>query len=520
MKKIIYSEAIKNSANLEKYKDKANWREDNPKSKSYIGNKPIKYKEMDKLFKQLQSVVKEIDNYIKNISLNNNILKFSYNNGDSKEIDLSQYQDLHLKSLEVDNLNKKLVGTLTDNVTKIEVDINDLINVNLNAGGLEDTNKRLKLTLSDDSILYIDLSKIYDKDVKNISLDDTNKKLVITKEDNSTFDIDLTDLYNRINEKVSKVSSSDNVIVRFNGVNGDIQDSNITIDDNNKIGILTTNPEAYLHINKQTTSVQGVNVSIILAGDDDYPTIQFWNKDNIAKSFIRQEASDNSLSIYTNIGNDTSPNWNKRLNILNNGNVGIGIDNPEELLHINGNVIINGSNDNLKIFSSGDNTGIEIGNPNEAYTSYIDFHSTGTGEDYSTRILSEKNSKNMILYASEIKINGIKAFIEPIPTKNLKDILTFENNWRDYGYQYTSKISKSATGLVTINGLITGGNNGTLVGQLPAEYKPLSRQLTIQFCENGYVRVDIRTDGYIEVLNQGTRDNSSWVGLQFNYLTF
>ena len=65
MKKIIYSEAIKNSANLEKYKDKANWREDNPKSKSYIGNKPIKYKEMDKLFKQLQSVVKEIDNYIK-----------------------------------------------------------------------------------------------------------------------------------------------------------------------------------------------------------------------------------------------------------------------------------------------------------------------------------------------------------------------------------------------------------------------------------------------------------------------
>ena len=194
MKKIIYSEAIKNSANLEKYKDKANWREDNPKSKSYIGNKPIKYKEMDKLFKQLQSVVKEIDNYIKNISLNNNILKFSYNNGDSKEIDLSQYQDLHLKSLEVDNLNKKLVGTLTDNVTKIEVDINDLINVNLNAGGLEDTNKRLKLTLSDDSILYIDLSKIYDKDVKNISLDDTNKKLVITKEDNSTLDTDLSSL--------------------------------------------------------------------------------------------------------------------------------------------------------------------------------------------------------------------------------------------------------------------------------------------------------------------------------------
>ena len=126
----------------------------------------------------------------------------------------------------------------------------------------------------------------------------------------------------------------------------------------------------------------------------------------------------------------------------------------------------------------------------------------------------------MILYASEIKINGIKAFIEPIPTKNLKDILTFENNWRDYGVEYTSKISKSATGLVTINGLITGGNNGTLVGQLPAEYKPLSRQLTIQSCENGYVRVDIRTNGYIDVLSQGTRDNSSWVGLQFNYPTF
>ena len=121
----------------------------------------------------------------------------------------------------------------------------------------------------------------------------------------------------------------------------------------------------------------------------------------------------------------------------------------------------------------------------------------------------------------------IFVFTFPISAKKVYPLLIllivlwiFENNWRDYGVEYTSKISKSATGLVTINGLITGGNNGTLVGQLPAEYKPLSRQLTIQFCENGYVRVDIRTDGYIEVLNQGTRDNSSWVGLQFNYPTF
>ena len=194
MKKTTKTTIEKRIIDLQKNKKNADWREQNPKSKSYIRNKPNLYLDIDKKLKQIQSITKGTDNYIKNISLNNNILKFSYNNGDSKEIDLSQYQDLHLKSLEVDNLNKKLVGTLTDNVTKIEVDINDLINVNLNAGGLEDTNKRLKLTLSDDSILYIDLSKIYDKDVKNISLDDTNKKLVITKEDNSTLDTDLSSL--------------------------------------------------------------------------------------------------------------------------------------------------------------------------------------------------------------------------------------------------------------------------------------------------------------------------------------
>ena len=99
-KKIEYKEAIKNSANLEKNLNKyPNWREDNPKKKSYIGGKPTKYKEMDKLFKQLGEVLKQIDNYIKDIILDNNILKFSYVNGDNKEIDLSKYVDLHLKSL-------------------------------------------------------------------------------------------------------------------------------------------------------------------------------------------------------------------------------------------------------------------------------------------------------------------------------------------------------------------------------------------------------------------------------------
>jgi len=262
-KKIIYSEAIKNSANLEKYKDKPNWREDNPKKKSYIGGKPTRYKEMDKLFKQLQDVVKQIDNYIKDIILDNNILKFNYINGDNKEIDLSQYQDLHLKSLELDITNKKLIGTLTDDTTKIEVDISDLININLNAGSLENTNKRLKLTLSNNSIIYVDL----------------------------------TDLYNTINDKVSKVSSSDNAIVRFNGDSGDIQNSGVTIDDDNNISFNTNDNTIKLTAGnsdktpnlsllskddgKAITLLAGVNFASVTFDEEGYFTIGRDTKDNI-----------------------------------------------------------------------------------------------------------------------------------------------------------------------------------------------------------------------------------------------
>lgn len=91
----------------------------------------------------------------------------------------------------------------------------------------------------------------------------TNGTTVVMSQGLSTGDIvdivaygtfELADVYTQaqadslLADKVDKVASTDNAIVRFNGTTGQVQDSGVFIDDSNNVGIGTSSPSNELHL--------------------------------------------------------------------------------------------------------------------------------------------------------------------------------------------------------------------------------------------------------------------------------
>jgi hypothetical protein len=111
-----------------------------------------------------------------------------------------------------------------------------------------------------------------------------------------------TTVATQIGEKVSKTSSTDNAIVRFNGTNGEIQNSGVTIDDNNNIvtagALYLTNigssvsnstsrlyfgsqSSPYNYITANTSGVFGIYRSSDGKGIACYPNENFFSNSNI-----------------------------------------------------------------------------------------------------------------------------------------------------------------------------------------------------------------------------------------------
>ena len=64
------------------------------------------------------------------------------------------------------------------------------------------------------------------------------------------------------NLKVSKVSSTDNSIVRFDGTSGAVQNSSVVIDDSGNVGIGTSSPSDKVNINIGANSSSGYGITI------------------------------------------------------------------------------------------------------------------------------------------------------------------------------------------------------------------------------------------------------------------
>ena len=125
-------------------------------------------------------------------------------------------------------------------------------------------------------------------------------------------------------------------------------DLNTIINANNKgfVGIGTNNPQQKLHIYKPSLPVKPDPIGLRIEKED----CGYWDM-----------LVDTGSLFFTNIPLD--PFIHSQLSLTKHGNVGIGTNNPQQKLHVNGNILIKGENSSL-LFGDGEtgtwgNWGIE-----------------------------------------------------------------------------------------------------------------------------------------------------------------
>lgn len=84
-----------------------------------------------------------------------------------------------------------------------------------------------------------------------------------------------------------------------------------------------------------------------------------------------------------------------------------------------------------------------------------------------------------------------------------------QGTWKRFGPNNpTLQAQKGSDGLVTLRGMVTGGDSGSVIGVLPAGYRPARTEIYAVTSDFGYGRVDIRADGTVYARGVG-----SWVSV-------
>ena len=118
---------------------------------------------------------------------------------------------------------------------------------------------------------------------------------------------------------VQKVASTDKAIPRFNGTNGDIQNSGVIIDDSNHIGLGTSN------ISERLTLPQGNDGRV------------GWTSGSVTVGAIYMDSSDNVKIMGRNGASNSAVD---RVTLDSSGNVGIGTSSQIDKLGVKGNIAI------------------------------------------------------------------------------------------------------------------------------------------------------------------------------------
>lgn len=86
---------------------------------------------------------------------------------------------------------------------------------------------------------------------------------------------------------------------------------------------------------------------------------------------------------------------------------------------------------------------------------------------------------------------------------------SLSSGWSNFGAPYAGiRYRRGASRLVTIEGLINGGSNGTLF-VLPAGYRPAGTLIFIVMRDSGTARIDVAADGTVSVAGS----IASWLSL-------
>ena len=359
---------------------------------------------------------------------------------------------------------------------------------------------------------------------------------VVTDDDSI---ISTTDMRNNIKVGNKSITSVDNTIPRFDGTNGDLQGSDITILDNGNVGIGSINPTQKLTIktngldatNKAAANQYGLTLfnsnssngaeqglSFVTYNDD---TTEFEGSRTPGGAIIFERTSSWSrgklhFKVKTTTGETAA--LTTALTINDNGNVGIGTTGPDHKLQVNG--------DSFLIYNR----------PHflRTATEYVAGfrYDTKGGETF---IMAAKNINTKIVFAvghdisvnpgsngeipdnPQLTITNDEVLIKGKPIENAENMAwhevgadgepAFENNWENFSNTYGKASFKKVNGIVYIRGLVKSGDNRSTIFTLPEGYRPAVRiMLSAPMHGKNAVRLDIDKDGHIKYPDDDTDD--------------
>ena len=280
----------------------------------------------------------------------------------------------------------------------------------------------------------------------------------------------------KITSKVSKVTSTDNAIARFDGTTGDLQDSNVIVDDS---GDITTTINGDIHKLSEKTNQDDFeryfkfqNWKNTISGGGNIT----WSGNNLSTSqrliVIPTNASGGYISI--NLNNLRVPGWNIAYIDLTDAQ----LRQPNLLL----------TQDDFTV---------------DGYTSYTE----ATSQNRFVLGYCNKDTNEFIFS------NGLT-----VDNMNYKDSgwidATYQNGWTTYGGAYSQARYKKIGSVVYIDGLVKAGTIGQAVFTLPSGFRPTKRQLkATETDRNANGRLDINTNGDV-VASSGS---SGWFSVNCSF---